>query len=63
LATGAPVLTIKRPGREGEHSPPFSADVKNACSYTSDPFSTNLWRCVGKKKDAEGHFYIYIYKM
>jgi hypothetical protein len=26
---------IKRPGREAEHSPPPSAEVKNAWSYTS----------------------------
>jgi hypothetical protein len=28
---------IKRPGREAEHSPPFSANVKNAWSYISTP--------------------------
>jgi hypothetical protein len=28
---------IKRPGREADHSPPSSAEVKNACSYTSTP--------------------------
>jgi hypothetical protein len=30
-------LGIKRPGREADHSPPSSADVKNAWSYTSTP--------------------------
>jgi len=34
---GAFSLGIKRPGREGNHSPPSSADVKNAWSYTSTP--------------------------
>jgi hypothetical protein len=28
-------LEVKRPGREGDHSPPSSAEVKNAWSYTS----------------------------
>jgi hypothetical protein len=26
---------VKRPGREADHSPPSSAEVQNACSYTS----------------------------
>jgi hypothetical protein len=30
-------LEVKRPGHEADHSPPFSAEVKNACSYTSTP--------------------------
>jgi hypothetical protein len=28
---------VKRPGREVDHSPPSSAEVKNACKYTSTP--------------------------
>jgi hypothetical protein len=28
---------VKRPGREADHSPPPTADVKNAWSYTSTP--------------------------
>jgi hypothetical protein len=28
-------LGVKRPGREADHSPPSSAEVKNAWSYTS----------------------------
>jgi hypothetical protein len=28
---------VKRPGRETDHSPPSSAEVKNAWSYTSTP--------------------------
>jgi hypothetical protein len=32
--TGAPSLGIKLPGREADHSPPSSAEVKNAWSYT-----------------------------
>jgi hypothetical protein len=30
-------LGVKRPGREADHSPPSSAEVKNAWSYTSTP--------------------------
>jgi hypothetical protein len=33
--SGALSLGVKRPGREADHSPPSSADVKNAWSYTS----------------------------
>jgi hypothetical protein len=28
---------VKRPGREADHSPPISAEIKNAWSYTSTP--------------------------
>jgi hypothetical protein len=28
---------VKRPRREADHSPPSSAEVKNAWSYTSTP--------------------------
>jgi hypothetical protein len=28
---------VKRPGREADHSPPSSVEVKNAWSYTSTP--------------------------
>jgi hypothetical protein len=34
---GALSLGVKRPGREADHSHPFSAKVKNAWSYTSTP--------------------------
>jgi hypothetical protein len=30
-------LGVKRPGREADHSPQYSAEVKNAWSYTSIP--------------------------
>jgi hypothetical protein len=35
VGTGALSLRVKRPGREADHSPPSSAEVKNAWSYTS----------------------------
>jgi hypothetical protein len=34
---GALSLGVKWPGREADHSPPSSAEVKNAWSYTSIP--------------------------
>jgi len=30
-------LRVKRPGRESDHSPPLSAEIKNEWSYTSTP--------------------------
>jgi hypothetical protein len=30
-------LGVKRPGSEANHSPPSSAEIKNAWSYTSTP--------------------------
>jgi hypothetical protein len=30
-------LGVKRPGREADHSPPSSAEIKNEWSYTSTP--------------------------
>jgi hypothetical protein len=30
-------MGVKRPGRENDHSPPSSAEVKNAWNYTSTP--------------------------
>jgi hypothetical protein len=35
-------LLVKWPGREADHSPPSSAEVKNAWSYTSTPH-TSSW--------------------
>jgi hypothetical protein len=41
MGTGSPSAGVKRPGREANHSPPPSAEVKNAWSYTSTPVSLN----------------------
>jgi hypothetical protein len=35
--SGALSIGVKRPGREADHSPPSSAEVKNAWNYTSTP--------------------------
>jgi hypothetical protein len=37
MGIGSPSLEVKRPEREADHSPPSSAEVKNAWSYTSTP--------------------------
>jgi len=34
MATGALTPGVKRQGREANHLPPSSAEVKNGCSYT-----------------------------
>jgi hypothetical protein len=39
---GALSLGVKRPGREADHSPPSSAEAKNAWTYTSTP-PVRLW--------------------
>jgi hypothetical protein len=42
-------LGVKRPGREADHSPPSSAEVKNASSYTSAPqYAFMAWWSVKK---------------
>jgi hypothetical protein len=35
--TQAPIQGVKRSGREGDHSPPPSAEVKNAWSHAAAP--------------------------
>jgi hypothetical protein len=37
MGTTSSSLGVKRPGREADHSPPSSAEVKNAWRYTSTP--------------------------
>jgi hypothetical protein len=42
---------VKRPGREADHSPPYSAEVKNAWIYNStSPYAFKSWCSVKKKK-------------
>jgi len=41
---GALSLGAKRPGREADHSPPYSAEVKTAWNYTSIPqYAFRAW--------------------
>jgi hypothetical protein len=49
----------KRPGHEAYHSPPSSAEVKNAWSYTFTPQYASMVRCSVKK--ARGHLYLLLY--
>jgi hypothetical protein len=37
LGTGALSPGVKRPGREADHSPPTSVEIKNTWVYTSTP--------------------------
>jgi hypothetical protein len=48
---GALSLVAKRPERESDHSPPSSAEVKNAWSYTSTPQRVFMVWCLVKHKD------------
>jgi len=49
---------IKRPGREADHSPPFSTEVKNAWSYTSAPqYAFVVW-CSFKKTGRTLYLYL-----
>jgi hypothetical protein len=50
--SGAFPPDVKRPGREADHSPPSSAEVKNEWSYTSTS-GTPTWR-------AEEQLYFYV---
>jgi hypothetical protein len=48
---GAISLGVKRPGREADHPPPSSAEVKNAWSYTSIPEYVFMAWCLVKHRD------------
>jgi hypothetical protein len=43
-------LRVKRTGREADHSPPTSAVVKNAWSFSFTPKYVMAW-CLGKHKE------------
>jgi hypothetical protein len=48
---GVLFLGVKRPGREVDHSPPYSAEVKNAWKYTSIPQYVFMAWCLVKHRD------------
>jgi hypothetical protein len=58
---GALSLRVKQPGREADRSPPSSAEVKNAWSYTSTPQYTFMAWCLVKHKD-DFTFFTFIFK-
>jgi hypothetical protein len=51
-------LGVKRPGREADHLPPSSAEVKSAWSGTSTP-PIRLHGAVLSWKTAQGQLYLY----
>jgi hypothetical protein len=51
MATGGSFPGVKRPGREADNSPPSSAEVKNARSYTSTPQYVFVAWCLVKHRD------------
>jgi hypothetical protein len=48
---GALSLGINVPGREADHSPPSSAEVKNEWSYTSTPQHSFMTWCLFKHRN------------
>jgi len=57
---GALFLWVKRPGREADHSPPSSAEVKELVElYLCSP-NTPSWHGAQLRK-AHGQLYLYIY--
>jgi len=52
MAVGVLSLEIKRPGREADRSPTFSAGVKTACSYTSTNSYVFMAWCLVKHRDS-----------
>jgi hypothetical protein len=55
--SGARCLGVKRPGREADHSPPPSAEVKFAWSYTSTPQYAFMAWCSVK---VQGQLYLHL---
>jgi hypothetical protein len=50
VCTGALSFRIKLPGREADHSPPSSAEVKKAWNHTSTPQYVFMAWCLVKLK-------------
>jgi hypothetical protein len=51
VSTGVLSLGAKRPGREADHSPQSSAEVKNAWSYNATPQYVFMAWCLVKRRD------------
>jgi hypothetical protein len=49
MGTGVCFPGVKRPGRKSDYSPPSSAEVKNAWSYTSTPQYVFMVWCLFKQ--------------
>jgi hypothetical protein len=50
-------LGVKWPGRDADHSPPSSAEVKGVKLYLHSP-NTPLWRGAQFKNKAQGQLYL-----
>jgi hypothetical protein len=50
-------MGVKRPGREADHSPPTSAESKNAWMYTSIPRYFFMAWCLVKHRDILSNLY------
>jgi hypothetical protein len=60
--TGALSLGVKLPRREADHSPPSSAEVRNAWSYTST--SAICLHCVvWSELKVQAELYLYLYRV
>jgi hypothetical protein len=57
MSTGDLSLRVKWPGREADHSPPSSAEVKKAWIYISTPQYAFMAWCLVK---AQGKLYLYL---
>jgi hypothetical protein len=51
MGTGGSFPAVKRSGREANHSPPSTAEVKNAWSYNSTPQYVFMAWCLVKHRD------------
>jgi hypothetical protein len=62
MGTGALSLGVKRLGREADHSPPSSAEVKECVELYLHSPSTPSWRSAQlKEKNHRKNFTFYIY--
>jgi hypothetical protein len=56
---GALSLGVKRPGREADHYPPSSSEIKEWPELYLHSTNTPSWWCAWLK--AQGHLYLYLY--
>jgi hypothetical protein len=61
MGTRGSFLGVKRPRREADHSPPSSAEVKNAWSYTSTPQYAFMAWCSVKKRYRDNFTFIFTF--
>jgi hypothetical protein len=60
MGTGGAFPGEKRPGREADHSPPFSAEVKKMLIYTFTPH-TPLWHSASLVKQTDNFTFFTIF--